>query len=164
MQPTNRGNEATPHPRQFVDPDTLFGIDVPRGWFVDSSGQMESRVILLHPQVKENFRTNINVIVPPLGHLTQQEFLTLTRLQIKQISEFQLVADRPASELPGAHLLEWVGQPSAILLQIRQLLVPASGKVYVITGTALQSQFEEHRAIIESTLNSFRLLQPQTTE
>lgn len=145
-------------PRRYIDPDTLFTIDVPNGWLVDSSGQMGSSVILFHPQVEHNFRTTINVVVHQLGALTPEEFLTLTRLQLKQLPEFTLQVDDSISQPPGARLLEWAAEPGPMPLKVRQLLVYQRDNVYVVTATALLALFEFQRNTIETTVSSFRTL------
>ena len=149
-------NQAAP-PGLYVDPERLFSLLVPAAWQVDASGQQGSRVALLHPTPEDGFRANVNVVVNLNPHLSPVEFLTLSRLQIKQVTGLaKLGIDEPAAR-PNSHLLEWSAQAGSALLQCRQLIVFGAARVFVVTATALLSRFESHRATFAAVLDSFKL-------
>jgi len=147
--------------RRFVDKDTLFSIDVPDGWLVDTSGQRGSKVILLNPQTENNFRANVNVVVQALDPLTAEEFLTLSRLQLKQFSgQSELDLDAPAERPRGGHVFEYTvhhQQISPMPLKVRQVIYVAEDKAYIVTGTATLVRFEFYRNDIENVLESFQI-------
>src|SRR5438067_2148901 len=92
-----------PGPRSFVDPVNRFSLTIPPGWLVDTSGQQGTKAIFFHPQGEEHFRPNINVVVNPLSPFTPEEFITLGRLQLKQLSgSSRLGIDEPAEKPEGA--------------------------------------------------------------
>src|ERR1019366_7966069 len=105
---TEFGTNQTSSSRVFVDPQTLFSLRVPENWLIDTSGQQGTKVILLHPSTDTPFRTNVNVTVPALHNLTAEEFLTLARLQLKQLTGLpRPERDEPACRPAGGHELEW---------------------------------------------------------
>jgi hypothetical protein len=75
---------SQPSPRIYIDSESLFTLQVPPGWLVDTSGQQGARVILLHPSSADDFR--VNVTVQNIQALTHDEYLPLTRLQFKQLT------------------------------------------------------------------------------
>ena len=95
-----------------TDPEFRFSITFPSRWVRDTSGQQGTRVILFHPFATTGFRTNINVIVQQIGVMTPDDFLTLSRLQMKGISAHPLMdVDQPTATLAGAHFFE-VARPN----------------------------------------------------
>src|SRR5438477_12601429 len=91
----------------FTDSDLHFSIDSSKGWVPDSPGQQGTRVILFKLPATSAFRANINVTVHDLGGMTPSEFLTFSRLQIKQMSGHpKLDIDQPATQPAGAHAFE----------------------------------------------------------
>ena len=154
-------HRASIEKRRFVDKETLFCLDVPDGWLVDTSGQRGSKVLLLNPQVEGNFRTNVNVIVQDFAPLTAEEFLTLSRLQLKQLSgRSELDLDAPAEQPRGGHVFEYTVQRPQIApipFKVRQVIYVDKGRAYIVTGTATLVRFEFHRNDIESVLESFQV-------
>jgi hypothetical protein len=145
-------------PRVYVDQESLFSLHVPKGWLVDTSGQQGSRVILLHPMIENDFRVNVNVVVNAMGGLTIEEYLTLSRLQIKQLTGArQLAVDELARRPEGAHLLEWIVEIAPVPLKIRQVFLAKEPRIYLVTATAPLARFELHRSVLETVLESFHL-------
>ena len=155
-----RTNGNTTDPRVYLDPETLFSLKVPKGWLMDTSGQQGSRLILLHPVAEYNFRTNINVVVSHNPALTKEEYIVLSRLQLKQMAGCRaLEVDESTSLPPDGHVFEWTVQVPPVPVKGRLVILFDANKVYVATGTALLPQFETHRREIEFALQSFRVLQ-----
>jgi len=149
-------------PRVFVDPDTGFSVKIPKGWLVDTSGQRGSKVILYHPTAEEGFRANINVLVHDLAPLTPEEYLTLSRLQLKQLTGFaQLPTDASATDRPDAHIFEWMTDRPTPPVRVRQLVVFAESRAITISATASLDRFESYRAEFDQVLDSFSLTEAE---
>ncbi len=150
-----------PHPlaaetRRYVDSETLFSLHVPPGWLVDTSGQQGARVLLLSPTLEANFRPTLNVLVQDLRCLTKQEFLTLTRLQLKLFTgQPRPDRDEQFPGLPGAQVLEWTASLNGMTLTMCQLLVISGGKAYILTGTAPADCLARYRMAFQTVFGSF---------
>lgn len=143
-------------PRVFVDPDIGFSLKIPKGWLVDTSGQRGSKVILYHPDVEEDFRANINVLIHELGPLTADEYLTLSRLQVKQLTGFaQLPTDAASTDRPDTHIFEWMTDRATPPIRVRQVVVFSESRAVTVTATALLDRFENYRAEFGQVLDSF---------
>jgi hypothetical protein len=154
-------HRASIEKRRFVDKETLFSLDVPDGWLIDTSGQRGSKVLLLDPQSEDKFRANVNVVVQNLDPLTAEEFLTLSRLQLKQLSgRSELDLDAPAEQPRGGRVFEYTVQRPQIApipLKVRQVIYVDKEQAYIVTGTATLARFEFHCKDIESVLESFQV-------
>ena len=149
---------TTNSPRVYVDPQELFSLHVPEGWLVDSSGQQNTRVILLHPTTEANFRVNVNVTVQELRALTPDEFLTMSRLQLKQLTGSpRAERDEPAERRGGGHRLESTMTLGAVTIETRQLIVLDGGKAYVVTATAPAGSAANYQREFEVVFESFQL-------
>ncbi|MBI1916063.1 MAG: hypothetical protein HYS12_15220 [Planctomycetes bacterium] len=149
-------------PRAYFDPDTLFSLAVPPGWLVDTSGQQGSKVTFFCPEVEDNFRTNVTVVVQPLAPLTPEEFVTLSRLQIKQLSgNSRLAVDQEEDRPAGARTFEWTAlKLFPIPLRFRQRIVVDRGMTYGVICTAPMHRFEDYRELFDATLSSFHIHDP----
>jgi hypothetical protein len=145
-------------PRVFTDPETLFSLHVPPGWLVDDSGRQGTKVLLFHPAGSPDFRANVNVTVQNLGGLTGDEFLTLSRLQFKQLSGgIPMERDEPADRPAGAHLFEWSAPLGPLSLRVRQLIAFGGGKAFVLTATAKEQDFAALLPDVQQIVESFTL-------
>jgi hypothetical protein len=102
--------------------------------------------MLFAPEVDDNFRANVNVIVQELAPWTPEEYVTISRLQLKKLSNLAaLPVDGPAPRLPGSWLLEWTTWEAPIPVRGRQLLAFRAGRAFVLTATATAASFARHR-------------------
>src|SRR5262245_3129049 len=82
-------------------------LEPPEGW-VMAPPNPPAQLILLDPLAPGPFRPNINLVVQDLGRMTTEEFLTLSRLQMKGLGDkAALVTDAPMSGL-ASHLFEFL--------------------------------------------------------
>ena len=147
-----------PNAHRYVDPETLFALSVPPGWLVDNSGQQGAKLLLLCPQMEGTFRPTLNVMIQDLGILTKDEFLTLTRLQLKLLTgQPRPQRDELYAGLPGAQILEWSATVNDLPLTMCQLLVVAARKAYVLTGTVPTERLPQYRMAFHSVFASFTL-------
>jgi hypothetical protein len=147
--------------RLYIDPETLFALQVPADWLIDTSGQQGTKVVLLSPTAEATFRANVNVSVQLLRGLTPEEFLTLSRLQLKQLTgRPRADRDEPAARPAGAHLLEWRTEVGPVSIQARQLIVTDSHKAYVVTAMAPATSELLYRRQFDLVFESFQLQPP----
>jgi hypothetical protein len=148
----------TPQPPIAVpcDNGALLLIEPPEGWLM-SPPAPPSRLLLLDPAAPVP-RPNINVIVQDLGKMTAEEYLTLTRLQLKGMGDNVVVErDEPLGRPPGGQVLEFTAQLGPMSVRCRQFILLHGGSAYVITALATAHQFEAYRSRFERALTSVTL-------
>jgi hypothetical protein len=146
----------------FVDRDGSFSLSAPPQWVIDTRGQAGTAVVVHERANASSFAANVNVIVQQLRGLSSDEFLTLSRLQLKHLTgQPRLQVDAPAAHSPGGHLFEWSAPFGAGMLHGRQLIVITQDKAFVVTATAPAATFDAYRAEFDSILDSFQLLKPE---
>ena len=144
-------------PSIYTDPDFHFSSRIPAGWLLDSSGQQGTRIIIFASPPNVDFRANINVMIHKLAAITPAEFLTLSRLQLKQMTgPPNLEIDHPAAQPPGAHIFEWHAPMGSLHLKMRQLITFRPPLAFVVTATALFNDFDQFRQDFEAALDSFQ--------
>ena len=144
-------------PRRYAHPAGLFTLLIPTGWSVNDAGGPGTEVILFSPCIGYGgFRPNINVVVQDLRGLTPEEFLTLTRLHLKQMtSQQQPQRDEPFPAVPSARLLEWSAPLGGLLLTVCQMLVTSGAYAFIVTGTVPAANLPEYRDTIQAAFASF---------
>ncbi|QDU94345.1 hypothetical protein [Lignipirellula cremea] len=75
--------------RRFEDPEKLYQLSISSDWLADTSGRSGARVAFGAPDAVMGFQANVNVVMQHVPPLTQEEFLTLSRLQLKVASRGQ---------------------------------------------------------------------------
>jgi hypothetical protein len=146
---------------RYTDSESGFAVGVPGGWRVETSGLFGSRLILFAPGGSADFQPNVNVTVQDLSGVTRDEFLTVTRIQLKQFTGSpKLDVDAPAPEPAGAHVFEWTTRRSPVPLRGHQLDVFGAGRCYAVTATARADQYDQLRPEFDEVLRSFQLLAP----
>lgn len=144
---------------EYMDVSGFFSLTVPADWLAETAGQPSGNVIFLLPKMMGSFRANLNISVQPLAPLSREEFITLSRLQLKHFSgNCGLSRDESLCGLEPAHLFEWVTAhlpPTPV--HGRQLLYFDHLRAYVLTAMAAVDQFESFRPEFEAALSSFRL-------
>jgi len=145
--------------RIYTDVESLFELQVPSDWLANTSGQTGTRIAIISPKVVNGFQANVNVVLNHVPPLTDDEFLTLSRLQLKQLAgQATLPVDGPSVECPGAHVFEWTNNQTPFPLTIRQQVSFSKNKAFILTATALESNFDDYRTAFQSIFSSFRML------
>jgi len=154
----NNAASQTGSSRLYIDPQTLFALQVPLDWLIDTSGQQGTKVVLLSPTAEANFRANVNVSIQLLRGLTPEEFLMLSRLQLKQLTGLpRAERDEPATRPAGAHILEWTTEVGPVSIKARQLIVMDSHKAYVVTAMAPANSELLYRREFDLVFDTFQL-------
>ncbi len=141
---------------RYTDSESGFAVGVPGGWRMDTSGLLGSRLVLFAPEAPGDFQPNVNVTLQDLGGISRDEFLTVTRIQLKQFAGSpRLEADTPTAD---GHVFEWTTRRPPFPLHGRQVIVFGAGRCYVVTATARADGFDRLRPEFEEVLASFRVL------
>src|SRR5262245_54550403 len=118
------------------DNGALLLIRPPEGWLM-APPQAPARLLLLDATAPGPFRANINVVVQNLGQMTPEEWLTLTRLQLKSMGEkVTIERDEALGKRPGGHLFEYSALLGPVFVRCLQLILLQGGAAYVITALA----------------------------
>lgn len=142
----------------YTDPQELFELQVPVDWLQDASGQMGTRVVFMSPQIDSGFKANVNVMINQIAPLTRDEFLILSRLQLKMASgAAKLPIDQAAEQPPGTHVFEWINKQAPIRLRVRQQVFFAGERAFVLSATAPAVNFKTYLDTFESIFRAFRV-------
>ncbi len=146
----------------YKDAGGLFSLAVPSGWLADTSGRQGTKVILLSVPSSGDFRANIAVTVQDLGTLQADEFLTLSRLQLRQTAAGGAIEeDQPVAGHPEGRLFQWTFAFGAFALRARQVVFIDGQTAYLATAVASAEHFDSYRADFEQALASFALTAPE---
>ncbi len=145
-------------PQQYTDPQAGFTICVPPGWDIDLSGRQNTRAIFFHPLVVRDFRSNVNVVVEPIGGMDPAEYYAYCRLQVKRAqgppaSGAARITEHPA----GGLLLEYAVAGGQLPLRVLQRILAEGKRAYIVSCTAPLDSFETYRPKFEVCLASFTI-------
>ena len=87
--------------------------------------------------------------------MTVDEYLTLSRLQIKALGENgTMVRDAPLGPTGGGHVFEFISYVGPTPIQCRQLILFQTGRAFVVTALTSAHQYEDYRRRLEKALDS----------
>ena len=148
-------------PWVYIDPGGKFSFCVPHDWAVDPTGQRGACVFTFGPNIDDGFRANVNIVVQPLSPLTHDEYLTLSRLQIRKMGNLaRLAVDEPALRFPGGRVLEWTALEASPPIRTRQLIAFAGPEVFVVTAMATAASLDRYEPLFQVMMDSFRCAGP----
>ncbi len=162
--------EPTPSPspdllgQTYSNPNDGFEIRPPRGWAVDDSGLLGTKVIFssetpdLHDETP--VQANINILTVPAQGITLEELAVASKEQFKiMVTNFTLLGEtfRVVDDYE-AHVFEYTYSQGVFPLRGMQLIVVDEDKAYAITATALSATWDKYEAAFDASLRSFRTL------
>ncbi len=101
---------------------------------------------------------NINVVVQDLGNLTSDEFVLLSRLQMKALGgSAKVERDEPIGRAGGGHRFEFVSFAGPKPQRFLQHVLFHGGRAYITTALAQAQDFETYRQRFEQALGSVAL-------
>ena len=149
---------------RYSDSINGFEIRPPSGWTVDQSGLLGTKVAFIRatPDLHERtpFSANIVIYVEPAEGMTLEEFVELSKAQYPLVlTNFALLGDETAM-VNGReiHSLESTFTHGVFPLRNRQLIAIYKDKAYMVTTTALDAAWQQHEAVFDASLRSFRIL------
>lgn len=149
---------ASVNPTAYVDSTTQFSINPPSGWTVDSSGSYGTAVILYGP-TDSNFRINMNIIVQATT-LSLSDYVAANKQQLQSsLANYQLVSE--VSIMIGGvtadQLVNKFTEVSYGGIEDKQDIMVQNQKAYVITSTALQTNYATYQPSFDESVQTFKL-------
>ena len=143
--------------RTYLDPEDLFKVEVPRDWqLVETSRESDFRVVFYAPPDQtSDFRSNCSVLLVDVPNLTNEEYVIMNRLQLKQLSGGETL-DRDES-LDTAHVFEWINNETSTPWWVRNQLFFGKGNVLTVSASCPNHQKEKFIGIFDSIFRSFKL-------
>ncbi len=109
------------------------------------------QVVAMYLPPSEDFAPNVNVMIQKYkGSL--QEYADLSRIQFKD-AEFHIISDKTAT---ASQTWEFTGEVGGRNLHFYSKAELGHGTVYLVTATALQSQWDRHKEALKKCVESFR--------
>ena len=148
----------------YSNPNDGFEIRPPRGWAVDDSGLLGTKVIFssetpdLHDETP--VQANINILTVPAQGITLEELAVASKEQFKiMVTNFTLLGEtfRVVDDYE-AHVFEYTYSQGVFPLRGMQLIVVDEDQAYAITATALSATWDKYEAAFDASLRSFRTL------
>jgi len=145
----------------YVNSNNRFSINPPSGWTVDSSGAYGTAVVFYGP-TDTGFRVNMNVIVESTS-LTLSAYVSAAKTQLSQgLTNYYLVSEGPKT-IGGVDAYELVNTftQGAFNIKDKQTILVQNQKGYVITSTALQSNYDTYQPVFDESVQTFKLVAPE---
>jgi len=141
----------------YVDSKNQFSINPPSGWTVDSSGAYGTAVILYGP-TDSNFRMNMNLIIEATS-LSLTAYVSSAKSQLStSLTSYQLVSETSTTigGVAADELVNTFTQGSYSIEDKEDILVQ-NQKAYVITSTALQTNYGTYQPAFDESVQTFKL-------
>lgn len=141
----------------YVDSKNQFSINPPSGWTVDSSGSFGTVVILYGP-TDSNFRINMNVVVEATS-LSLTDYVSAAKSQLSSgLTNYQLVSES-STTIGGVTAYELVNTftQGSYSIEDKQDILVQNQKAYVITSTALQTNYATYQPAFDESVQTFKL-------
>jgi DcrB-like protein len=148
---------ASVNSNPYVDSNNQFSINPPSGWTVDSSGAYGTAVILYGP-TDSNFRINMNIIVGATS-LSLSDYVSTTKSQLSTgLTNYQLVSET-STTIGGLAAYELVNTftQGSYSIEDKQDILVQNQKAYVITSTALQTNYATYQPAFDESVQTFKL-------
>lgn len=140
-----------------------FKINAPKGWRVDESGQFGTIVFFLNTETdregENNFSANINATSESTQGYDLDGYVGATKdLLPKLLQNYKSTDNRrvTANGMP-AQIIGGTFAQGAFHLRNLQLIVVKNEQAYVVTGTVLESTWDQYKDLIESSLLTFAI-------
>ncbi|MCX6766861.1 MAG: DcrB-related protein [Candidatus Moranbacteria bacterium] len=159
QNPSAIAGNNTLEPQPYTSAKFGFTIHPPKGWTTNESPKSGAMVAFLNPKTDENvFHANINII----GESTQLDLDNYMNTNKKAMAQmdpgYKLIEDEKLTinGIP-AELIGGTSKQAQFNLRNMQLYLIKDGKAAIITGTALESTWEEYKDAIRNSLLTFSL-------
>jgi photosystem II reaction center protein PsbP len=152
---------ASVDPNAYVNSNNQFSINPPSGWTVDSSGAYGTTVVFYGP-TDTSFRINMNVVVESTS-LTLSAYVSASKTQLYATLTSYNIVSEGAKTIGGIDGYELVGTftQGSFNIENKQDFLVQNQKAYVITSTALQSNYNTYQPGFEESVQTFKLTAPQ---
>lgn len=137
-----------------------FSLHYPKDWEVDTSGMMNTKVILKSKEMKDGFAQNVNVVTQNLTgyNFTLDQFVKVSEDQYKQVPKAKIIAsERIKGEGDEKHSVTVQGSFAGPDITIKQYYFFKKDVAYVVTFSSLTKDYEKSKALGDTILNSFKV-------
>lgn len=140
-----------------------FKINPPKGWRIEEN---EFGSIVFFTNIKHDgkephlFFANIGIASEPVQGSNLDNIVSASKTGLPRFfNNYKLLDDREV-EVNGisAHILGGTFAQGSYPLRNLQIIIPKEGKTYIITGTALESTWNQYMNLIETSLMTFSFL------
>lgn len=136
-----------------------FSISHPEDWDPDTSGSMNTKLILFSQLTGEDdlFKENVNIISQNLKgqNMTMKDFVALSENQIKTMVPKGKVWESEGNN--ERHSIVISGFVENNDLKFKQLYLIKDDIIYIVTFTTLLNAYDDYKAIGDKILDSFKL-------
>jgi len=149
----------TSEPQLYTSAKFGFTIHPPKGWTTNESPKSGAMVAFLNPKTDENvFHANINIS----GESTQLDldsYMNTNKTAITKMDPSSKLIEDEKLTVNGipAELIGGTSKQGQFNLRNMQLYLIKDGKAAIVTGTALESTWEEYKDAIRNSLLTFSL-------
>jgi PsbP len=117
----------------------------------ETSGSTNGQVLAMSLPASEGFAPNVNVQIQPFKG-TLKEYVDLSKKQFTA-AKFALISEKSTDTV---HTFEYTGLIQGNKLHFYQKAEMGRGKVYLVTGTAKETQWEAVGAKLKKCIDSFK--------
>ena len=144
--------------KKFVG--SRFEISMPKGWVIGDSERLYVEALFVEPARKDGqpFLVNVNVVSEATDDNIERYVNRNVALLKNKLKSYKLFGSKVMT-LAGikAVLIEGTFEQNGYTLQNKQMLLESNNRAYIVTGTALQGDWEAYNPVITQVLQSFKL-------
>lgn len=150
--------------KDFVDKKEGFKIRPPKDWDVDSSGKLGAPIYFFGPPAKADdnfvFRANINVMTGPANNNTVDGYANFYLGTLSNKLEKFGIREKRKLTISGrsAIIIRDFFEKDSNEYTGTTLIIIENDKVYVVSGVALKSGYEEVKQQMDLSIYSFNVL------
>ena len=141
----------------YVNSAHKFSINPPNAWSTDESGSFGTVVIFYGP-TDSNFRVNMNVVVEATS-LSLADYVSASKSQLSSgLTNYSVVSEGPITiGGVGAYQLVATFTQGAFSIKNMQVLFVENHEAYIVTSTALQSNYDTYSPAFTESVQTFNL-------
>lgn len=140
-----------------------YKIKYPNNWTLFEDDDLGEAIHVVAPKSgkEDTFTENVSVIIQELAgyNITLDDYVKLAEKQITETVENSAIlsSQRFVAGSIQSHKIIYKGRIQGIDLKLIRYYQMKNEKAYILTYTALESDFEQHKLFGQQILNSFRL-------
>jgi len=137
-----------------------FSINAPNGWDKSDTSLMgmKATVIFSPPEgTSDEFRENINIVTEKIGNKTAEEYLDLSRVNMKSMLTELKEIDNGTKEING-HTASWMRYSHSYMgypLEVKVYILIADEIAYVISCTCKKGEMENWEKQFDDCVATF---------
>lgn len=140
-----------------------FSMQYPKDWKVEENSSPGIIVNMLNPNPDTDngnrFAANVNVVSEDTGKLSLADYIVLSKkVLVNSFTDYKSVTEKNKTvNGKEAVIIEATYQMGVYQLHNLQMFIVYNGKAFVVTGTSLNSAWDNYKNILETVISSFAL-------